>query len=79
MVQANCQSVRCSEFLKDLISFSLYKTCTVPVIMNTHQPVNAVTSINGIRVIAALWTTLGYSFVWEIQHSIIARNLRNSS
>ena len=44
---------RCIEFLKDLIlSFSLYKT--VPVIMNTHQPANAITSINGIRVISML-------------------------
>ena len=55
---------RCIEFLKDLIlSFSLYKT--VPVIMNTHQPANAITSINGIRVISMFWVILGHTFLWE--------------
>ena len=67
---------RCIEFLKDLIlSFSLYKTA--PVVMNTHQPANAITSINGIRVIAMLWAVLGYSFVWELQHNVIA-NIQES-
>ena len=59
------------EFLKELmLSFSLYKT--VPVIMNTHQPANAITSINGIRAIALLWAILGYSFSLEVQYNVIA-------
>ena len=61
---------RC-ELLEDLIlSFSLYKT--VPVIMNTHQPANAITSINGMRVISMFWVILGHIFVWETAYSVMA-------
>ena len=49
------------EFLKDLVlSFSVYKT--IPTIMATRQPANAVTSINGIRVISMFWIILGHTF-----------------
>ena len=54
------------EFLKDLmLSFSLYKT--VPAIMATRQPANAVTSINGIRVISMFWIILGHTFTFGLQ------------
>ena len=54
---------RCVEFVKDLmLSFSLYKT--VSAIMATHQPANAITSINGIRVISVLWVILGHIFTY---------------
>ena len=62
---------RCIEFLKDLIlSFSLYKT--VPVIMGTHQPANAITSINGIRVIGMFWVILGHTFLWGVGFGVNA-------
>ena len=52
---------RVIEFLKDLmLSFSLYKT--VPAIIATRQSANAVTSINGIRVISMFWIILGHTF-----------------
>ena len=52
---------RVIEFLKDLmLSFSLYKT--VPAIIATSQSANAVTSINGIRVISMIWIILGHTF-----------------
>ena len=54
---------RLIEFLKNLIlSFSLYKT--VPVILSTKQPSNAITSINGMRVISMCWVILGHTLVW---------------
>ena len=54
------------EFVKDLLlSFSLYKT--VPAIIATHQSPNAITSINGIRVISMLWILLGHAFTWGME------------
>ena len=62
---------RCIEFVKDLIlSFSLYKT--VPLIMATHQPANAITNINGVRVIGMCWVLLGHTFLWAIEYDVIA-------
>ena len=59
------------EFVKDFVlSFSLYKT--VPAIMATHQPANAITSINGIRVISMFWVILGHTFLWGIEFDLIA-------
>ena len=59
------------EFVKDLIlSFSLYKT--VPVILATHQPTNAITSINGIRVISMCWVILGHTLVWALEYNVLA-------
>ncbi|XP_065898109.1 nose resistant to fluoxetine protein 6-like [Dysidea avara] len=50
---------------KDLIlSFSLYKT--IPTIMATFQPPNAITSINGVRVISMFWVILGHTFLWAL-------------
>ena len=46
-----------------MLSFSLYKT--IPTIMSTHQPVTAITSINGIRVISMFWVILGHSNIWQ--------------
>ena len=67
---------RCIEFLKDLIlSFSLYKT--VPVIVNTHQPPNAITSINGMRVISMFWVILAHMFVWAIVRDVTS-NIREA-
>ena len=64
------------EFLKDLIlSFSLYNT--VPVIMNTRQPANAITSINGIRVIGMFWVILGHTFLWGVGFGA-ASNIREA-
>lgn len=62
---------RCIEFLKDLVlSFSLYKT--VPVILSTYQPSNAITSINGIRVISMFWVILGHTFLWGLDYEVTA-------
>ena len=62
---------RCIEFLKDLIlSFSLYKT--VPVIMETKQPPNAITSINGIRVISMFWVITGHTYLWGMTYGVTA-------
>ena len=62
---------RCIEFVKDLIlSFSLYKT--VPLIMATRHPANAITSVNGMRVMSLFWVILGHTFVWEIAYGVIA-------
>ena len=59
------------EFVKDLIlSFSLYKT--VPVILATHQPTNAITSINGIRVISMCWVIFGHTLVWALEYNVLA-------
>ena len=67
---------RCIEFLKDIIlSFSLYKT--VPVIMNTRQPANGITSINGIRVIGMFWVILGRTFLWGVGFGA-ASNIREA-
>ena len=69
--QQKMAKTRLIEFLKDLIlSFSLYKT--VPVIMNTKQPPNAITSINGMRVVGMLWLMLGYTFILELRYNITA-------
>ena len=58
-------------FLKDLILlFSLYKN--VPLILATHQPPNAITSINGIRVISICWVIFGHTLVWELAYDVIA-------
>ena len=65
LTQPNVAKTRFIEFLKDLIlSFSLYKT--VPVIMSTKQPPNAITSINGMRVIGMFWIILGHTFMWGL-------------
>ena len=63
---------RCIEFVKDFVlSFSLYKT--VPAIMATHQPAaNAITSINGIRVISMFWVILGHTLVFEMAYGVVA-------
>ena len=62
---------QCIEFVKDFVlSFSLYKT--VPAIMATHQPANAITSINGIRVISMFWVILGHTFLLEILYGVVA-------
>ena len=59
------------EFLNDFIlSFSLYKT--VPILMATHQPANAITSINGIRVISLCWLISANIFVWGLKFGITA-------
>ncbi|XP_065898103.1 nose resistant to fluoxetine protein 6-like [Dysidea avara] len=60
---------RLMEFGKDLIlSFSLYKT--IPTIMATFQPPNAITSINGIRVISMFWVILGHTFLWGLFYRV---------
>ena len=70
-VKRSVVEVRCIEFLKDLIlSFSLYKT--VPVIMNTHQPANAITSINGIRVMSMFWVITGHTYLWGMTYGVTA-------
>ena len=70
-VRRSAAETRCIEFLKDLIlSFSLYKT--VPVIMNTHQPPNAITSINGIRVISMFWVITGHTYLWGMTYGVTA-------
>ena len=57
--------------VKDLIlSFSLYKT--VPAIISTHQPVSAITSINGIRVISMFWVILGHTYIWQLHFMVVA-------
>lgn len=69
--QSIAKSSRYIEFLKDLIlSFSLYKT--MPAIMATHQPPNAITSINGIRVISMFWVILGHTFLWGLDDGVTA-------
>ena len=66
------------EFIKDLmLSFSLYKT--VPAIMATHQPANAITSINGIRVISMFWVILGHTFIWGIVYHYHFSNIQEFS
>ena len=63
----------CIEFVKNfMLSFSLYKT--VPAIMATHQPANAITSINGIRVISMFWVILGHTFIWGITYGVVANS-----
>ena len=65
--------LRPTDFLKDLIlSFSLYKT--IPVIMATQQPANAITNINGIRVIGMFWVILGHTFAWILNFGVVANN-----
>ena len=72
--QPNVAKMQFIEFLKDLIlSFSLYKT--VPVIMSTKQPPNAITSINGMRVIGMCWIILGHTFMWGLGLNVIANAL----
>ena len=63
--QRNVAKTQFIEFLKDLIlSFSVYKT--VPVIMSSRQPPNAITSLNGMRVICMCWIILGHIFLWGL-------------
>ena len=70
----NVANARFIEFLKDLIlSFSLYKT--VPVIMSSKQPPNAITSINGMRVIGMCWIILGHTFMWGLTFGVTANAL----
>ena len=58
------------EFLKDLIlSFSLYKT--IPVIVATRQPANAITSINGIRVFSMFWVIFGHTYAWALSNNAV--------
>ena len=65
---------RCYEFIKDFIlSFSLYKT--VPSIMATHQPANAITSVHGIRVISMFWVILGHTALWALRFNVFANEL----
>ena len=62
---------RHGEFLKDLLlAFSLYKT--LPAILATHQPPNAITSINGIRVISMFWVILGHTYLWGLDYGVTA-------
>ena len=65
---------RCIEFVKDFtLSFSLYKT--LPAIMATHQPANAITSVHGIRVISMFWVILGHTVIWALQFNVLANVL----
>ena len=67
---------QCIEFVKEfMLSFSLYKT--VPAIMATHRPANAIASINGIRVISMFWVILGHTFLWELAYDVVA-NIQES-
>jgi len=64
-------NTQCIEFMKDfMLSFSLYKT--VPTIMATDQPANAITSINGVRVISMFWVILGHTFLWGLSYGVTA-------
>ena len=70
-VKRSAAEIRCIEFLKDLIlSFSVYRT--MPVIMNTHQPANAITSINGIRVISMFWVITAHTYLWGMTYGVTA-------
>ena len=65
---------RYAEFVKDFVlSFSLYKT--LPTIMATHQPANAIASIHGIRVISMCWVILGHTIAWAILYGVTANIL----
>ena len=65
---------RCYEFIKNFtLSFSLYKT--LPTIMATHQPANAIASIHGIRVISLFWVILGHTVIWALQFNVVANVL----
>ena len=70
-VKRGFATTRWGVFLKDLIlAFSLYKT--MPAIMSTHQPPNAITSINGIRVISMFWVILGHTYLWGLDYGVTA-------
>ena len=70
-VRSVTETQKCVQFLKDLVlSFSLYKNITL--IMATHQPPDAITSINGIRVISMFWVIFGHTLVWELAYDVIA-------
>ena len=43
--------------------------------MSTHQPVTAITSINGIRVISMFWVILGHAAYWPWQSLIYTNYL----
>ncbi|XP_020892990.1 nose resistant to fluoxetine protein 6 isoform X2 [Exaiptasia diaphana] len=52
-------------FIKEFfLSFSLIRNTTQ--IMNTNVPPNAITSINGMRVLSILWVVLGHTFLWQL-------------
>ena len=42
------------------------------MILATHQPTNAITSINGIRVISMCWVILGHTLVWALEYNVLA-------
>ena len=70
----NRKKSRCYEFIKDFIlSFSLYNT--LPAIMATHQPANAITSVHGIKVISMFWVILGHTVVWALQFNVVTNVL----
>lgn len=53
--------------LLDLITaFSLHKT--LPTIFSTHQPLNAIGCINGIRVISMFWVITGHVYFFGITY-----------
>ena len=47
-----------------LIAFSLFKN--VPMILATKQPPNAITSLNGIRVLSMFWVILCHTPYWVV-------------
>ena len=48
--------------LKFITAFSIIKN--LGIILSTKQPSNAITCINGIRVISTFWIILGYTFLY---------------
>ena len=54
---------RFQTFLYELVTaFSLYKN--VPMILATHQPPSAITSINGVRVISMFWVIMCHVYTF---------------
>ena len=52
-----------------IIAFSLFKN--VPMILATKQPPNAITSLNGIRVLSMFWVILCHTYVWAAMSGIV--------
>ena len=71
--RASCNK-RLEQFLYEIVTaFSLYKN--IPLILATHQPPSAITSINGVRVISMFWVIMGHVYTFTIQIFPITRNL----
>ena len=61
---------RIEQFLYEVVTaFSLYKN--IPMILATHQPAAAITSLNGVRVISMFWVILCHVYFFLLVYIVV--------